>query len=65
MKPVTVNPATEEILTEYDAIHSEQVNYEVKNSRIIFGNIKNSGMTQKISNYGLKEIVNVKSVIVN
>ena len=65
MKITTINPATEEILAEYDAISPEQVNYEVKDSRIIFGNIKNSGIGQELSNYGLKEFVNVKSVIVN
>jgi acyl-CoA reductase-like NAD-dependent aldehyde dehydrogenase len=65
MKIITVNPAIEEILAEYDAIHHKQVNHEVKNSRIIFSDIKNSGMGQDLSNYGLKEFVNVKSVVVN
>lgn len=62
---ITVNQVTEEILAEYDAIPPEQVNHEVKDSRIIFGDIKNSGMRQELSNYGLKEFVNVKSVIMN
>jgi len=57
MKISTLNPATEEILAKYDAIHHEQVNHAVKNSRITFGNIKNYGMRQEISNYGLKEFV--------
>jgi len=65
MKITTINPATEEILAEYDAIHPGQINHEVKDSRIIFGGIKNSGIGHKLSNYGLKEFVNVKSVIVN
>jgi acyl-CoA reductase-like NAD-dependent aldehyde dehydrogenase len=65
MKITTVNPATEEILAKYNTIRPEQVSHEVKNSRIIFGDIKNSGMRQEISNYGLKEFVNVKSVVVN
>ena len=62
MKIITINPATEEIL-EYDVIPLAQVNHEVKDSRIIFGDIKNFDMRQKLSNYGLKEFV--KSVIVN
>ena len=65
MKITTVNPVTEEILAQYDAIHPEQINHEIKDSRIIFGDIKNSGMRQELSNYGLKESVNIKSVIVN
>lgn len=65
MKIATVNPVTEEILAEYDAIPTEQVNHEVKDSRIIFGGIKNPCIGQELSNYGLKEFVNVKSVIVN
>lgn len=65
MKITTVNHVTEEISAEYGAIPPEQVNHEVKNSRIIFDGIKNYNMRQELSNYGLKEFVNVKSVIVN
>jgi hypothetical protein len=62
MKIITVNHATREIL-EYTTIPPEQVNHKVKDSRIIFGSIKNSGMRHELLNYGLKEFV--KSVIMN
>ena len=39
MKITTVNPATEEILAEYDAIPIEQVKDEVKDSRMVFNSI--------------------------
>jgi Aldehyde dehydrogenase family. len=39
MKITTVNPATEEILAEYDAIPVEQVKDEVNDSRVVFNSI--------------------------
>ncbi|HXV66667.1 MAG TPA: NAD-dependent succinate-semialdehyde dehydrogenase [Nitrosopumilaceae archaeon] len=39
MKIKTVNPATEEILAEYDSLTEEQVNHEVNDSRKIFDSI--------------------------
>ena len=39
MKIKTVNPATEEILAEYEAVSPEQVNHEVQDSRVIFEKI--------------------------
>jgi len=39
MKITTINPATEEILAEYDAVTPEQVNHEVQDSRKIFETI--------------------------
>lgn len=39
VKIQTINPATEEILAEYDAISEQQVNEEVKNSRLVFERI--------------------------
>jgi len=52
VKMTTINLATQEILAEYDAITPEQVNHKVKDYR-------------ELSNYGLKELVNVKSVMVS
>ncbi len=39
MKIKTVNPATEELLAEYESVTPEQVNHEVQDSRIIFEKI--------------------------
>jgi len=39
MKITTVNPATEEIIAEYDAVTPEQVNHEVQDSRMVFEKI--------------------------
>ena len=39
MKITTTNPATEEILAEYDAIPAEQVEGQVKDSRMVFESI--------------------------
>jgi len=39
MKITTINPATEEILAEYDAVTPEQVNHEVQDSRKVFETI--------------------------
>lgn len=39
MKITTVNPATEEILAEYDSLTEEQVNHEVNDSRKIYESI--------------------------
>src|SRR3990172_2032449 len=39
MKIKTVNPATEEILAEYDALTEEQVNHEVNDSRKVYESI--------------------------
>ena len=39
MKITTINPATEEILAEYDAIPAEQVKNEVQDSRMVFNSI--------------------------
>jgi len=39
MKITTINPATEEIIAEYDAVTPEQVNHEVQDSRKIFETI--------------------------
>ncbi|MGQ0791038.1 MAG: aldehyde dehydrogenase family protein, partial [Nitrosopumilaceae archaeon] len=39
MKIITVNPATEEILAEYDALTEEQVNHEVNDSRKVYESI--------------------------
>lgn len=39
VKIQTINPATEEILAEYDTISEQQVNEEVKNSRLVFERI--------------------------
>jgi acyl-CoA reductase-like NAD-dependent aldehyde dehydrogenase len=39
VKIITTNPATEEILAEYDAIPPDQVNDQVKDSRMIFETI--------------------------
>ena len=39
MKIKTINPATEELLAEYESVTPEQVNHEVQDSRIIFEKI--------------------------
>jgi len=39
MKITTVNPATEEILAEYDALTEDQVNHEVNDSRKVYDSI--------------------------
>lgn len=39
VKIITVNPATEEILAEYDALTEEQVNHEVNDSRKVYESI--------------------------
>jgi len=39
MKIKTVNPATEEILAEYDALTEDQVNHEVNDSRKVYNSI--------------------------
>ncbi|MGI0097664.1 MAG: aldehyde dehydrogenase family protein, partial [Nitrosopumilaceae archaeon] len=39
MKIKTVNPATEEILAEYDTLTEEQVNHEVNDSRKVYESI--------------------------
>jgi len=39
MKIQTINPATEEVIAEYDSVPEEQVPHEVKDSRNIFESV--------------------------
>ncbi len=39
VKIKTINPATEEILAEYDALSPEQVNHEVNDARKVYESI--------------------------
>ena len=39
MKIQTINPATEQVLAEYEAISEDQVDEEVKHSRLVFEQI--------------------------
>jgi len=51
VKITTVNPATEEVLAEYDAIPVEQVKDEVADSRMVLIQFGKKLIFQKEQNY--------------
>jgi acyl-CoA reductase-like NAD-dependent aldehyde dehydrogenase len=72
----TINPATEQIINQYDKDldKAENLSYELQSGlvtvnnivasdpRVPFGGIKKSGFGRELSRYGMIEFANIKSV---